>query len=158
MSEIELFLLGSPRIERDGVPIQVDTRKAIALMAYLAVTGESHRRDALAALLWPDADQTRARAALRRTLSALNKALAGEGLKVDREVVGLDWNSGLWVDLVQFRSRLADCLAHPHTAAEVCDACLTPLTGAVELYRGDFLAGFTLRDSPTFDDWQFLQT
>ena len=157
MAGVELFFLGSPRIEREGVPVKLDTRKAIALMGYLAVTGESHRRDTLAALLWPDADQTRARAALRRTLSALNRALAGEGLKVDREAIGLERNAGLWVDLVQFRSRLAECLAHLHTAAEVCDVCLTPLTGAVELYRGDFLSGFSLRDSPAFDDWQYLQ-
>jgi len=32
-----------------------------------------------------------------------------------------------------------------------------PLTEAVALYRDDFLAGFTLRDSPAFDDWQFFQ-
>jgi predicted ATPase len=32
------------------------------------------------------------------------------------------------------------------------------LTEAAELYRGDFLAGFTLRDSPDFDDWQLAQS
>ena len=158
MPGLELFLLGSPRIDRDGVPIQLDTRKAIALLAYLAVTGESHRRDTLATLLWSDSDQIRARAALRRTLSALNKALAWEGLKVDRETVGLDMAADLSIDLAQFRSRLGECLAHPHASADVCDTCPTLLTEAAGLYRGDFMAGFTLRDSPTFDDWQFSQT
>ena len=80
MSRINLFLLGSPRIEKDGVPITVDTRKAVALMAYIAVTDKVHQRDTLAALLWPDVDRTRARAAFRRTLSTLNKALGGAGL------------------------------------------------------------------------------
>ncbi len=60
MSRLELSLLGSPRIELDGSVVEVDTRKATALLAYLAVTGEAHRRDALAALLWPESDQTRA--------------------------------------------------------------------------------------------------
>jgi len=32
------------------------------------------------------------------------------------------------------------------------------LTEAISLYRDDFLAGFTLRDSPGFDEWQFFQT
>lgn len=32
------------------------------------------------------------------------------------------------------------------------------MTEAAELYRDDFLAGFSLRDSPSFDDWQFRQT
>ncbi len=35
--------------------------------------------------------------------------------------------------------------------------CLAALAGAAALYRGDFLAGFTLRDSPDFDEWQFFQ-
>ena len=157
MSRLELFLLGPPRIQRDGVPVEVDTRKAIALLAYLAVTGERQRRDSLAGLLWPETDQTPARAALRRTLSTANKALAGEGLVADRETVGLDWNGGLWVDLVRFRSYLDDRLTHGHPASDVCDDCLTPLAEAVELCRDDFMAGFTLRDSPGFDDWQVLQ-
>ena len=79
MSQLNLFLLGPPRLVRDGQLIEVDTRKATALITYLAVTGESHSRDALATLLCTDYDQTHARAALRRTLSALEKALAGEG-------------------------------------------------------------------------------
>jgi hypothetical protein len=43
-SHLALYLLGPPRIERNGVPIQVDTRKAIALLAYLAVAGENRQR------------------------------------------------------------------------------------------------------------------
>ena len=146
MSRIDFHLLSPPRIERDGEPIQVDTRKAIALLAYLA------------ALLWPDADQRRARAALRRTLSTINKALAGEGLDIDRETAGLDWDVGPWVDLTQFRSRIAECLGHDHGETEVCDACLNPLQEGLELYRGEFLAGFTLRDSPAFDEWQSTES
>ena len=158
LPRIELYLLGAPLIKLDSVPIHVDTRKAIALMAYLAVIGERHRRDALAALLWPDADQARARAALRRTLSTVNKALAGIGLSVDRETIGLDWNADLWVDLVQFRSQKAEPVAHRHSPADVCEVSLGPLREVVQLYRGEFLAGFTLRDSAPFDDWQFSES
>ncbi|MFQ5857057.1 MAG: tetratricopeptide repeat protein [Anaerolineae bacterium] len=153
-----LLLLGPPRIERGGVPVEVDRRKAIALLAYLAVTRERHSRDALATLLWPESDQSRARANLRRVLAALKKALGGNGLQVDRESVGLDWDAGLWLDVDEFHSRLAACRTHHHPEAEACSACLAPLTQAVELYRDDFLVGFTLRDSPNFDDWQFFQT
>ena len=158
MGKLELFLLGSPRVQRDGTSIQVDTRKAIALLAYLAVSGEGHRRDALAALLWPDSDERGGRAALRRTFSTANKALAREGLEIRRESVGLHQDHDIWIDLVEFRARLDECLEHPHHYAEVCRECQAPLSEAVGLYRGDFLAGFTLRDSPAFDDWQFLQT
>src|SRR5215472_6297649 len=75
MPSLALYLLGSPRIERDGVAVLVDTRKATALLAYLVVTGQPQGRDTLAALLWPEYDQAHARAALRRALSALNRAI-----------------------------------------------------------------------------------
>ena len=72
MPSLKLFLLGPPRLERDGKPLEIDTRKTIALMAYLAVTSESHSRDALATLLWPESEPRQARAMLRRNLSVLN--------------------------------------------------------------------------------------
>jgi DNA-binding SARP family transcriptional activator len=158
VSQLSLFLLGPPRLVRDGQLIEVDTRKATALMTYLAVTGESHSRDALATLLWPDYDQTHARAALRRTLSALNKALAGEWLEVDRETIGLQQDANIWLDVTEFQRRLAGCRGHGHAVDTACSDCLTPLTEAITLYRDDFLAGFTLRDSPDFDEWQYFQT
>lgn len=145
-------------MERGDQPVEVDTRKAIALMAYLAVTRQSHSRDALATLLWPDYDQTHARGALRRTLSALNKALAGDWLEVDRETIGLQQEANMWLDVAEFQRRLAVCRAHNHPANTVCPDCVTLLTEAVSLYRDDFLAGFTLRDSPDFDEWQYFQS
>jgi len=126
-------------------------------MAYLAVTRQSHSRDALAALLWPEYDQSRGYAALRRTLSVLNKALGGAGLGIERESIGLADDAKMWLDLDQFRARLAAPRAHGHPETETCPRCVRPLTEAAELYRGDFLAGFSLRDSPAFDDWQFFQ-
>src|SRR3712207_1252769 len=106
-----VLLLGAPRIEHGGEPIEVDTRKAIALVAYLAVTRRRHARDALAGLLWPEYNQTRARAALRRTLSSLGRARAEGWLKVDRESVDLDL-SEVWVDVDSFRELLAECRRH----------------------------------------------
>ncbi len=165
MSRLSLYLLGVPRIECDGQPIRLDRRKALALLAYLAVTDESHRRDSLVDLLWPEVDATRGRAALRRTLYALRQALTGDWLDVDREEIGLqpspDRASGtgqvLWVDVDQFRRHLAECETHGHPPSQVCPACLAPLTEAVALVRGDFLSGFGLKDSFNFDDWQLFQ-
>ena len=74
---LRIDVLGTPRIEVDGEPLGVDTRKATALLAYLAVTGGVHGRDLLVDLLWPDAEPDRGRAALRRTLSTLRSALGG---------------------------------------------------------------------------------
>jgi DNA-binding SARP family transcriptional activator len=152
-----ISLLGAPRIEHDGVPVEVDTRKAIALAAYLAVTKQGHTRDALAGLLWPEYNQSRARAALRRTLSSLGKARAEGWLHVDRESVELA-NDAIRVDVTRFHDLLEECKGHGHPESEVCPECLPPLTEAVTLYRDDFMAGFGLRDSVAFDDWQFFQS
>jgi DNA-binding SARP family transcriptional activator len=153
---LRIMLLGAPRNEVGGEPIEVDTRKAIALLAYLAVTQRRHTRDALAGLLWPEYGQSRARAALRRTLSSLGRARAEGWLEADREGVDLNRDE-TWVDVHRFHDLLADCRTHGHPEPDVCPRCLPPLSEAVALYRDDFLAGFALRDSAAFDDWQFFQ-
>ncbi len=139
-AELRLALLGAPEVSVDGVPLAVDTRKAVALLVYLALEGGTHSRDSLAGLLWPDYDNERARAALRRTLSTLRAALAGAWLQVVRDVVSLD-RRGLWLDVEEFR-RLA------------ARTTLPELERAAALCRGPLLAGFALRDSTVFEDWQ----
>jgi DNA-binding SARP family transcriptional activator/predicted ATPase len=143
MPELKIFLLGSPRAEVDGRPLEVDTRKALAILAYLAVGEPSHRRDALAGLLWPDYDPESARGALRRTLSSLRKALGGGWVRADRSVVSFD-SRGAWVDAHEFR----------RLAAADGEASLRAAAG---LYRGDFMEGFSLRDGFEFEDWQLYQ-
>ena len=132
MSRLALYLLGPPRIELDGEPVQVGRRKMVALLAYLAVAGGCHRRDSLATLLWPEYDQSRALAYLRRILSMLNRVLDGEWLAVDRETAGLNADAdpstgsgqGLWLDVDVFRQRLVACGTHGHPPTEVCTDCV----------------------------------
>jgi hypothetical protein len=38
MTELRLNLFGTPRLEREGARVEIDTRKALALLAYLAST------------------------------------------------------------------------------------------------------------------------
>lgn len=144
MAPLALSLLGAPRIDRDGERVEVDTRKAVALLAYLAVTDRPHTRDALCNLLWPEYDQEHARGALRRTLSTLRKAIGGEWIEAGRELVALRRDDGIEVDVEAFRAGLQ--------AGDVASAARS-----VELYRDDFLAGFALRDSVNFDDWQYFE-
>ncbi len=69
MAQLALYLLGPPRLEGDGTPLKIDARKNMALLAYLAVTGESHSREAVLTLFWPELEPSRARSGLRRNLS-----------------------------------------------------------------------------------------
>ncbi|MCB0106576.1 MAG: tetratricopeptide repeat protein, partial [Caldilineaceae bacterium] len=156
MARLNLFLLGAPRVEIDDKVVELSRRKILAPLVYLALTRQSHRRDTLATLFWPEADQRGARASLRRELHILNSTLGTQWLETDRETVTLAPNAPIWVDVEAFRAHLVAVRNHDHHADEACGACLEPLTAAVTLYQGDFLAGFTLSDCPEFDDWQFI--
>ncbi|MCC7208187.1 MAG: AAA family ATPase [Anaerolineae bacterium] len=159
MSHLELFVLGTPYIQRDGLPVKFERRHAMALFVYLAVTGTRHGRDTLAALFWPEDDEAHARAALRRMVSSINKSIPNV-VSANRETIGLgrDGDSTLWVDAHHFHNSLEASRKHDHRETEVCAACLKTLTETIALYRSDFLAGFTLRNTPTFDEWQLFQT
>jgi predicted ATPase/DNA-binding SARP family transcriptional activator len=157
MPRLALRFLRPPLIELDGRPVQLGRHKAVALLAYLALSRQPHTRDALATLLWPELDQSRARGQLRRTLSLLNRTLGDEWLAVDRETVEWAPDAEAWVDVEVLRERLAACAEHGHPPEQSCTECVPLLEGAVELYRDGFLAGFTLPDAPAFDEWQFFE-
>lgn len=111
--------------------------KRVALLAYLAVRPRFHRRDSLVALFWPDLDQEHARAALRQALHGLRRTIgedefAGRG---DDEI-GLDAER-LHSDVVQFERAIED----------------DRLAEALDIYRGDLLEGFFIRDAPEFERW-----
>lgn len=156
MPSLHLNLFGAPELLLgDGAPrpVHFETRKAIALLAYLAVSGRSHTRDALAALLWPEADALHARSTLRRTLSALTVAIGEGQVEADRQAIGLHPRATLVCDVTRFLAAIAHSRERDAAPAE----CRRHLEQAARLYRGDFMAGFSLRDSIDFDDWQLLQ-
>jgi DNA-binding SARP family transcriptional activator/pimeloyl-ACP methyl ester carboxylesterase len=154
---MHLSLFGLPRLERDAETIPIPRRKTLALLAYLAVTGGAHSRDALATLLWPEYDQSSALANLRRELSRLKDALGEPALIADRLLVELSPQAGLWLDVATFQAKLKEGLDLSHSQDSLSNACLEALQEAVGLYHDDFMAGFSLPDAPGFDEWQFFQ-
>jgi len=157
MSETRIYLFGPPRIERDKENIEINRRKAAALIAYLVVNAQPYSRDSLATLLWPEHDQSGARGSLRRELSRLKKMLDVPILAIDRETVGLRNEADVWLDVQEFQNRLAAVQSHNHGNHRICSTCAESLQKAVALYGEDFMAGFSLPDSPNYDDWQFFQ-
>ena len=138
---LEIALLGPPRVRRDGKAVAFDTRKATALLARLALARRPHSREALCELLWPAGDPDRARGALRRTLSTLRSAIGEEWLETDADSVALRHGPELELDVERFRALSAE------------GASVRDLENAVNLYSGRLLEGFSVRDSPAFDDW-----
>ncbi|MCB0210696.1 MAG: protein kinase, partial [Anaerolineae bacterium] len=168
MAGLKLFLFGSPRVELDDASVDIPRRKAMALLAYLAVNHQLHSRDALGTLFYPDNDQSRARGYLRRDLAVLNSNLGSEWFSTDRESIELTYNGPtssassdttppIWLDVKQFQQLVTAGRQHDHGSKTICSECRPLLSQAVELYTSDFLTGFSLRDCPEFDDWQFFQ-
>ncbi len=156
MKRLEMYLLGAPRLVYNGDPVEISLHKALALLTYLAVTRQAHTRDALAALLWPENDQSSARANLRRTLYRINQDLGGEILDAGPDRVGLRPDIHVELDLERFQGQVQDCLLPGAQAGTLPLECRQRLMKAVEIYSQDFLAGFTLPDAPAFDEWQFF--
>ena len=92
-SELQLALLGTVEVRRNGVPIPGFTSgKAQALLCYLAVTGRPHTRPALAGLLWGEMPDDNARTNLRKALSNLRR-LVGPHLSIERQAVAFNRDS-----------------------------------------------------------------
>lgn len=121
-------LLGELAIEVDGEALPPPaSRRARALLGWLALNPGLHRRAAIAARLWPNTPVASARASLRTELWALRRSLgrATRHLVASRECVGLAEAPGVWVDAVAF--------------IELVEA--DRLEEALDLYRGELLEG-----------------
>jgi TolB-like protein/Flp pilus assembly protein TadD len=125
-----------------GEPLDIATRKARALLAYLALPlGRTHARDKLTGLLWSDRGDEQARNSLRQALTELGRILTGiepTPLIKGRDTLSLD-PEAVEVDAMLFE-RLA-------TSPDAGD-----LRRAAAMYAGDLLDGFGVRD-PAFEEW-----
>lgn len=160
MADLEAFFFGPPRLTRNGKALPIERRKGLGLLAYMAVSGSKpvgypHSRDILAALFWPASDQGRSN--LSRIVADLNKALGQDWSLSDRDTIALNPGATPWVDVLEFRALLASARQHLHAEGETCLECKSLLQEAVSLFKGEFMAGFSLPDCPDFDDWQRYQ-
>jgi DNA-binding SARP family transcriptional activator/class 3 adenylate cyclase/tetratricopeptide (TPR) repeat protein len=157
MKKFSLHVLGPPMLWSPQGRVGTLHRKDLALLVYAAVTAQTHGRDALATMLWPRNGQRQARANLRKALFKLARILGDGILHSERETVKIEVGEGLSLDLSDFLLLCGGCSAHRPVPRDSCSSCLPLLERAADLYRGDFLAGFTLPDSRQFDEWEFLQ-
>ena len=158
MPQFRMFLFGPPRLEGRGATVELGLRKAIALLVYLAVTKGEFSRDELATMLWPESDQSSARANLRRTIYHLNKVIGETVFSTKEEIIRLDPEIIFWTDVGDFRKIMGEHMVGDGLTKDRAPHSIKMLEEAVASYKGDFLAGFTLPDSPKFDEWQFFET
>jgi predicted ATPase/DNA-binding SARP family transcriptional activator len=160
MGHVTISLLGTVQILRDGRPVSNQVyAKVVGLLAYLSVEADRpHTRAFLAGLFWPEQSDERARHSLRQALSTLRRvlddqAVAGSYLLAVRDSVQFNRDASYDLDVHQLLELIAACARHNHRLLESCPACMTRLQQAIDLHRGEFLNGFTIGDSPDFEEW-----
>jgi len=144
-THVTLRLLGPFAIEANvgrPIPIAVRSRKARALLAYLAMQRDYRAtREELATLLWGDGPDQQARHSLRQCLITLRQDLG-----LGSEILGLD-REAIWLRAQSVSVDARSFIAFAHATEP--DA----LTRAAALWRGTFLPDLTL-DIEEFRSWQ----
>ncbi len=138
---LELRLLGTFELRVDDSVALLPSRPAQSLLAYLALSaGTAYRREKLAGLFWPDADEDNARSNLRHALWRIRKAIeprqpAAPYLLTDEFAVSFNAGADFWLD--------AAVLARDYDG-------LKDQLEALAVYRGELLPGL-------YDDWVTLE-
>jgi len=144
-SPVTLKMLGAPGIYLDEQPVRLSYLKAEALLYYLALTGQTHMRNSLAALFWSQKADKQARSSLRNALYVIRRTLKPASvLNIERDTVGIA-GQGLSLDTTRFKAAIKD------------GAQVEPLAEALALWRGPLLAGVDLSDAPEFEAWLLEQ-
>lgn len=147
-SSLELQLLGAPQVRLNAEPLHPTlTGKPLALLLYLAVTGQPYTRDVLAVLLWSELSMQQARNNLRYVLPMLRRTVAPY-LSVTPQTISFNRQVPYWQDVEILRTTLQGDLAAISTEQ---------LQTTLELYQGEFLAGFRVRNAPSFVAWLTTQ-
>jgi DNA-binding SARP family transcriptional activator len=141
---LQITCLGRVQIVHNGELLSNTLlKKAQALLIYLALEPGRHERESLAALLWSDTPGDKARANLRTALNRLRQPL-GHYLDTHHQAVTFASAAPYWLDVAYFEQGLG----HPTTAEQ---------RAALNLYQGDFLAGWNVPAAPLFEEWALLK-
>ncbi len=156
---LTLTLLGGFEAGLDGVEAGFATNAARALLSYLAAQpGCAFSRGSLAVLLWPDKPKKSANANLRQTIARIRDALGettGDVVEITPHALRFQ-SPAADVDVLRFERLIAESRQHAHVDGALCEACVSRLHEAVDLYRGEFLRGLDMNTSDAFEEWLML--
>jgi DNA-binding SARP family transcriptional activator len=143
MEQVNIQLLGTPRIYAGSAPVALPRRRTRALLYYLSAEPQPHSREEIAALIWPDLDPAKARRQLSDALADLRRTLGAGIVQADSETIS--W-AGPPSDVARLGALITDANRGPADAAAL-------LADASSLYAGEFLAGVHLDGAEAFEEW-----
>lgn len=155
-ARLTLSLLGQTTILLDGQPVTgLTSRTAEALLIYLVCEQRPFLRPWLADFFWDERSPQQAATNLRTVLSMLRKAL-GDFLLISRESVAFNQDAGHWLDVAEFEERWSALEPGVHGMAPLAEETVSELRAVLDLYQGNFLAGYYLSESRGFEEWTLL--
>ena len=122
--------------EAGGNKIELHLTKAQALLVFLAAENRDIPRAEVTALLWPESAEKQAMTSLRVILSSLRKYV-GDYLEISRTHIKFNPAKSVYFDGWDLEGKI--------NQGDICSA--------LSLYQGDFLTGFEIQDSASFDEW-----
>lgn len=154
MPELQIKLLGQFQILVNSQPVTNFTSdKVRGLLSYLAAEANfPNRREILADLLWPEKPDQTARASLRRALADLRQVIQDHEadppfLFISRQDIQFNIDSHAWVDVHQL-NRIFEL---ENTSEDIME-----YETILQVYQGEFLAGFSIPGCVFFDEWLLL--
>lgn len=132
MNTIQCQLFGIPQITKDGKKVFFPYAKINALVYYILIN-KIISRDEIANLLWPEENEKIAKKNLRNALYQAKKTLDCEFIKSpQKSILVLNDEIDIKIDVDEFIKSPQENL---------------------NLYTGDFLNGFFLKDAESFEFW-----
>ncbi|GAA0773897.1 hypothetical protein GCM10008908_22820 [Clostridium subterminale] len=154
MSRVHICLLGEVDIEVDGISVTDKlSNKAIALLCFLCTNkGKKFTRDRLCTFFWNNTTIENARYNLRYSLWVLRKIFKRGNCDLfisskDSCMINPDFD--YYIDVLHFNFIMENFTdeKNPILALEKCK----------DIYSGEFLQGFYLKNCPDFNDWIFYE-
>jgi predicted ATPase/DNA-binding SARP family transcriptional activator len=154
---LSIYTFGGLTIQKDGQSVDaLHSRKAQALLVYLAVTGRPQPREVLADLLWDGFSQQKAMNNLRVVLSSLRKPLE-EYLLINRDTASMNPEMVYDLDVAVLDANLDFVGDYERKTGALNQEAITRIEHAVDLYKGGFLAGFFVEQAPEFESWMVVE-
>lgn len=136
MANIHFKLFGQPVIIENEKEVYLPAGKVSALLYYLLIK-KVVSRDEVADIFWPRSNDKRARISLRNAIHKIKQAFDSDIISTpNKAVLSIEGNNSIYIDVDVFEKDPDNNL---------------------DLYTGDFLQGFYIKDSPDFEYWVLEQ-